>query len=101
MRKSASKAAAFLFTVILAFSCAKEAGDAVKGSKLSAPEIKIATLGTTSFSIKWGRVEGAAQYAYEFAGVTATTDTTVLVVDGLQEKIQCKPYPDREYQAGG
>ncbi len=88
MRKFASKAAAFLFTVILAFSCAKEAGDAVKGSKLSAPEIKIATLGTTSFSIKWGRVEGAAQYAYEFAGVTATTDTTVLVVDGLQENTE-------------
>ena len=77
--------AALLLALVFASSCAKEGSNGVAGKKLAAPEIKIAALGTTSFSVKWGRIEGAAGYEYEFADVKATTDTTVLSLTGLQE----------------
>lgn len=80
--------AALLLSLVLAFSCTKESGTGEAGKKLAAPEIKIAALGPTSFSIKWGRVEGAATYEYEFADTKSTTDTTVLDLSGLQENTE-------------
>ncbi len=80
--------AVLLLALVSAFSCAKESGAGAGGKKLAAPEIKIAALGTTSFSIKWGRVEGAARYEYSFADVKATTDTTVLTLSELLENTE-------------
>ena len=80
--------AVLLLALVSAFSCAKESGAGADGKKLAAPEIKIAALGTTSFSIKWGRVEGAARYEYSFADVKATTDTTVLTLSELLENTE-------------
>lgn len=80
--------AVLLLALVSAFSCAKESGAGTGGKKLAAPEIKIAALGTTSFSIKWGRVEGAARYEYSFADVKATTDTTVLTLSELLENTE-------------
>lgn len=80
--------AALLLSLVLAFSCAKESGTGDAGKKLAAPEIKIAALGPTSFSIKWSRVEGAASYEYEFADAKSTTDTTVLAFGELQENTE-------------
>jgi len=77
--------AALLLSIVFASSCAKESSMEAGGRKLAAPEIKIAALGTTSFSIKWSRVEGAANYEYEFADTKATTDTTVLTLNDLLE----------------
>ena len=76
--------AALVLALVFASSCAKESGSET-GRKLAAPEIKIAALGPKSFSVKWGRVEGAANYAYEFADTKASTDTTVLALNNLQE----------------
>lgn len=77
--------AALLLSLVFASSCGKESGAVAGGKKLAAPEIKIAALGPTSFSIKWSRVEGAANYEYEFADTKASTDTTVLTLSDLQE----------------
>lgn len=80
--------AVLLLSLALAASCVKESGTGASGKKLAAPEIKIAALGPTSFSVKWSRVEGAANYAYEFAGVKASIDTTVLALGDLQENTE-------------
>ena len=80
--------AALLLSLVFASSCAKESSTEAAGKKLAAPEIKIAALGPTSFSIKWSRVEGAANYEYAFADAKATTDTTALTLNGLTENTE-------------
>lgn len=77
--------AALVLSLVMASSCAKESNGEAAGKKLAAPEIKIAALGPTSFSIKWSRVEGAAQYEYFFEDAKVTTDTTALSLTDLKE----------------
>ena len=80
--------AALLLSLVFASSCTKESSTEATGKKLAAPEIKIAALGPTSFSVKWSRVEGAANYEYEFVNAKATIDTTALTLDGLTENTE-------------
>jgi len=80
--------AVLLLSLVFASSCAKEGSSETAGKKLAAPEIKIAALGPTSFSIKWSRVEGAANYEYSFADTKATTDTTALSFEHLTENTE-------------
>lgn len=80
--------AALLLSLVFASSCAKESSTEATGKKLAAPEIKIAALGPTSFSVKWSRVEGAAKYEYEFVNAKATIDTTALTLNDLTENTE-------------